>query len=211
MKSLIIAIAVILALILAMGGLSSLSGSLSDVVISTTTATTTAALKESISPDGSIVVDENLTFFTDVDGIITGDKSDVADYVCGVCYDYIAEEENTRISIGKIINSITNEALICFAFSGLEVGKTYLLNCTFYDLPFDITDFHYRFNSGPFNDFFISELNQLNECSFLFTAQGTEFQLGVIHFPDGASTETLNVYGEVLKNQSLFILREVIE
>ena len=212
MKSLISIIAVILVVIMALGAISSLTESVGSGAGGGSSTTTASSVDGggNVNSDGSVTVDGKLTVFTGGSGNYMGKASDVATYSYGDCFDYTSEEENNRIYMGKIINSITDEALICFAFSGLEVGKTYLIHCSFYDLSFDIDELYYRFNSGGFKSF-TPLLNEIDECCLLFTAEGTDFQLGVCHFPESPSDVTFDVYADALNESVVFSLYEVTE
>ena len=128
MKFLFIAIAVILALILAMGGLSSLSGSLSDVIAMTSTAAvTTEGMID--SPDASA---SDVIFYPYQAGRIPN----LSTY--SVCYympgaGYYSDHEGVSFIWGVTQNSSTDEAMLAFQISGLTIGNEYLLQFSSWD------------------------------------------------------------------------------
>ena len=103
---------------MAFGAISSLTESVGSGAGGGSSTTTASSVDGggNVNSDGSVTVDGKLTVFTGGSGNYMGKASDVATYSYGDCFDYTSEEENNRIYMGKIINSITDEALICFAF-----------------------------------------------------------------------------------------------
>ena len=210
MKSLFIAIAVILALILAMGGLSSLSGSLSQVVSATTTAITTTSSSGEVNSDGGILVDDNFIIYNSF--YSAGDSSvmnPVADYTNGECYDYFTGEESNRIFMGTSKQG-DSAALIGFCFDQLEVGKKYLIH--FYHTT-DVIDSVFRYRYGNSSNLNMIEIQSSRDGyhTLVFEATGTSFQLFVVHFPEMPSSSTLQIYGDELVNDVMFTLYEVTE
>ena len=218
MKSLIYITALILAVILAIGGLSSLSGSLSDVVGTTaaaqgtTAAVTMGGTSGSSDPYGGIKVDDCLTVYEDARDFsqtsIPVDARGLALFRSGICKSYDTGEVTHQIYTGTASKS-NGSVMLCVAFSGLQVGKTYFIQFDNDGILFSFNTFYYRFNSGEFTEFSLTP-DEIGSV-LCFEAKGTEFQLGVVLFPETPSSDTLNVYATDITENSTFALWEVAD
>lgn len=175
MKSLFIAIALILAVILAMGGLSSLSGNLSDVV-STTAAGTTA--KGEVNPSDN-PSDLNVTIYpygvTDIPFI---DTTSVSSYLPGTGYS--SDQDGVSLVWGLTKNESADDAILAIQLSGLTVGNEYLLEFNSWDNTLD----HYlcyRFtSSGKFVPFDLDSF--VETFTIRFKASTSIITIGLVKF-----------------------------
>lgn len=211
MKSLISIIAVILVVILAMGSISSLTESVGSGAGGglSTTATTTAPSSGEVSSDSSFVINDLTIFYNSQDFLYSNPSyKRLAYYESGSCEDSVSGDLSNRIYIGCSQNK--GEAMLAYGFSDLEIGKTYFISFSSQDSFFDYNELFFRYNNSDDFISFPMEIN-ISGSIFLFTAKSSEFQLGVLHFPEKPSNETLSIYAEELKGDLIFTLNEVIK
>ena len=208
MKSLVIVIAVILAVILAMGGLSSLSGSLSDVIATTTAAVTTEGMIDSPEASGSDVIFypysagriPNLVFHS------------VCYYVPGA--GYYSYDENVSLIWGFDTNTATDEAMLAFKISGLTVGNEYLLT---FDSCDNTLQYFLCYRFATKGSYFAIDMDSFAETfTIRFKATTSTFTMGLVKFsnvsdiPEENFTALLKSKLAVLKDTLSFELCEVI-
>jgi len=202
MKSLIIVIALILAVILAMGGLSSLSGSLSDVVSTTTVAGTTETIITSISGD-SYKPNSFITVYPYLkDDVSIGAK--IASYDNGEAVLTSDPFVPTRLGFGYAINQSSGATMLCFQVSGLSLNSTYYLRVSLGDIPstFDSYNLSCRLVTDdrvdiPFDT--ISNSASVSDYTFSVYTTGSDFHIGLLSFPDLMDEQALQNYASLLK------------
>ena len=209
MKSLISIIAVILVVIMAFGAISSLTVSVASGGggSSSTTATITTSSSGEVNSD--LVINDLTIFYNSQDFLYSNPSyKRLAYYESGSCEDSVSGDLSNRIYIGCSQNN--GEAMLAYGFSDLEIGKTYFISFLSQDSFFDYDELFFRYNNSDDFISFPMEIN-ISGSIFLFTAKSSEFQLGVLHFPEMPSNESLSIHAEELKGDLIFSLNEVTE
>lgn len=203
MKSLIIVIAVILAVILAMGGLSSLSGSLSDIVSTTGVTDTTSISSGSSSDDsGKTEVDTYMTVYSYDNSSVYSGASLLGSYDGGLYSpsDFSGDGDKT-VYLGYAYNDSTSEAVIAYSISGLTVGRFYVLRFYVSDLPYAL-DLRYRFFSGGFTA--ISSVSVDGYYTISFFAASSEIQISLISYSEIPEYSKLKADAAILEQYFSF-------